>query len=138
MQEEQGLVNAEPVNGNKERNQAVTELAGACTEENLWKCVMAFQGYPFFTSSGLPFTYTLKTGRTYTKEMFIDRRTNSKSLAWSSVKLAFKKALEKRDRTFSGPKEIGEIRGISYSYSRLWRFGVIRVPADVGRKLIGD
>ena len=48
MQEEQGLVNAEPVNGNKERNQAVTELAGACTEENLWKCVMAFQGYPFF------------------------------------------------------------------------------------------
>ena len=94
MQEEQGLVNAEPVNGNKERNQAVTELAGACTEENLWKCVMAFQGYPFFTSSGLPFTYTLKTGRTYTKEMFIDRRTNSKSLAWSSVRLAFKKALE--------------------------------------------
>lgn len=60
-----------------QRHQAVTELAGECTEENLWKCVMAFQGYPFFTSSGLPFTYTLKTGRdgTYTKELFIDRRT---------------------------------------------------------------
>lgn len=140
MQEEQGLPNAEPVNGNKERIQAVAELAADCTEENLWKCVMAFQRYPFFTSSGLPFTYTLKTGRdgTYTKELFIDRRTNSKSLAWSSVKLAFKKALEKTDRTFSGPKEIGEIRGISYSYSLLWRFGVIRVPADVEQKLEGD
>ena len=52
--------------------------------------------------------------------------------------LRLKKALEKRDRTFSGPKEIGEIRGISYSYSLLWRFGVIRVPADVGRKLMGN
>ena len=99
-----------------------------------------FSGISLFTSSGLPFTYTLKTGRdgTYTKELFIDRRTNSKSLAWSSVRLAFKKALKKRDRTFSGPKEIGEIRGISYSYSLLWRFGVIRVPADVGRKLMGN
>ncbi len=36
-----------------------------------------FSGISLFTSSGLPFTYTLKKGRdgTYTKELFIDRRT---------------------------------------------------------------
>lgn len=67
-----------------------------CTEENLWRCIIAFQRYLFFTASGLPFTYTLKTGRngTYTKELFIDRRENSKSLSWCSLKIAFDKAME--------------------------------------------
>lgn len=33
------------------------------TEENLWQAVVAFQDYPFFTASGLPYQYQLKTGK---------------------------------------------------------------------------
>ena len=62
-------------------------------EQHLWDCIVAFEGYPFQTISGLPFSYQLKTGRNgeLTKELWIDRRENSKSLAWSSVRLAFEK-----------------------------------------------
>ena len=44
----------------------------------------------FKTYSGLPFTYEIRKGRSgeYTKELWIDRREKSKSLAWSSVLLA--------------------------------------------------
>ena len=52
-------------------------------EQHLWDCIVAFEGYPFQTISGLPFSYQLKTGRNgeLTKELWIDRRENSKSLA---------------------------------------------------------
>lgn len=123
----------------EKRKQAVFDLKENCTEENLWKCIIAFQGYPFYTASGLPFSYILRVGRNgeYTKELFIDRRENSKSLTWSSVRLAFKNAMEKKDSVFDRPKAIADVRGVSYSYSLLWRFGVIRVPEDVERKLRG-
>lgn len=131
--------NAERVKRYKDWREAVARLRRDCTEENLWGCILAFQEYPFHTSSGLPFTYTLKRGRSgaFTRELFIDRRANSKSLAWSSVRIAFEKALEKRETVFTRPKEVGDIRGISYSYSLLWRFGVIRVPEEVEEKLRG-
>lgn len=137
--------NAERVNRYKNRKQAVECLQANCTEENLWKCIVAFQEYPFFTVSGLPFSYALKTGRNgeYTKELFIDRRENSKSLSWSSIRLVFEKALEKAKNAekggavFARPKEIADVRGVSYSYSLLWRFGVIRVPEDMEEKLRG-
>ena len=68
---------------------AVVVLKRDPCEVNLWKCVVAFRGYKFKTLSGLPFTYTLKKGRgdEFTKELWIDRREDSKSLAWSSVLL---------------------------------------------------
>ncbi len=165
------------------REQALRTLRDACTEENFWNCIVAFQGYPFLTSSGLPFTYTLKMGRrgaytkelfidrrehskslswssvrlafheackredrfftytlkmgrrgAYTKELFIDRREHSKSLSWSSVRLAFHEACKREDRFFSRPKEIADVRGISYSYSLLGYFGVIQVPEEVKKK----
>lgn len=122
------------------QKKAVQELQENCTEEYLWKCIVAFQRYPFYTSSGLPFTYTLKIGRSggYTKKLFIDRRESSKSLAWSSVRIAFAKAITKREIAFVRPKEIADVRGISYSYSLLWRFGIIAVPEKVARKLQGN
>ena len=78
---------------------AVTALKKNPSEETLWNCVIAFRGYEFKTMSGLPFTYTLKKGRGngfakgngctkgngFTKELWIDRREGSKSLAWSSI-----------------------------------------------------
>ena len=50
--------------------------------------------------------------------------------------MAFEKAKE-RDMVFTRPKEIADIRGISYSYSLLWRFGMIRVPPQIEEKLMG-
>lgn len=131
--------NAERVRRYQERKQARSDLAEHKTEENLWKCIVTFQEYPFYTASGLPFTYRLKRGRKgeYTKELFIDRRENSKSLAWSSVKIAFLKALEKQDSLFDRPKAIADVRGGSYSYSLFWRFGIIRVPEEAEKKLRG-
>ena len=131
--------NAERIKRYKARKKAVDDLKKDCTEENLWNCIIEFQEYPFYTSSGLPFTYTLKLGRNgeFTRELFIDRRENSKSLAWSSVRIAFEKAVEKKDTVFTRPKEIADVRGISYSYSLLWRFGVITVPEEVEDKLRG-
>lgn len=132
--------NAERVRKYKARKDAVSVLKENCTEENLWNCIVAFQEYPFYTSSGLPFHYTLKVGRngTYTKELFINRRENSKSLSWSSVRIAFQKAMDKKNTVFVRPKEIADVRGISYSYSLLWRFGVITVPEKVEKMMKGE
>lgn len=131
--------NAERIKRYKERKQAIADLKKDCREENLWKCIIAFRNYPFYTASGLTFAYTLKVGRNgeFTKELFINRRENSKSLAWSSVKIAFEKAVEKRGAVFERPKAIADVRGVSYSYSLLWRFGVISVPEKVEVKLKG-
>ena len=62
------------------------------TEENFWGVVLAYAGVKFKTYSGLPFSYEIRKGRNgqYTKELWIDRRENSKSLAWSSVLLALR------------------------------------------------
>lgn len=81
---------------NKIRRERINILKEAPSEENLWQAVMAFQDYPFKTVTGLPFQYTLKTGKNgeWTKELWIDRREKSKSLSWSSVVLAFKKQPE--------------------------------------------
>ncbi len=123
----------------EDRGRAVEALREERSTEKLWDCVVAFQGYPFFTVTGLPFQYTLKIGKdgTFTRELIVDRRQESKSLAWSSVVLAFEKAKEMAGR-IQRPKAIGDIRGISYVYCLLWRFGVIEVPEKIERKLRGE
>ena len=90
-------VGAERIRRMRKRNKVLETLLNEQTEEALWAAVIEFQGYKFRTYSGLVFSYSLKRGRgdTYTKELFIDRRENSKSLAWSSVLLAFRKIAEK-------------------------------------------
>lgn len=93
---------------------------------------------PFYYAV-LPFQYTLRIGRNgdFTKELFINRRENSKSLYWGSVRIAFEKAMEKTDHFFLRPKDIADVRGISYVYSLLWRFGIIMVPENIEHKLKG-
>lgn len=117
------------------RENAVEALLADLDEEKLWECVVAFQEYEFWTYSGLPFSYTLKKGRngTYTKELFIDRSENSKSLAWSSVLLAFRNTQSKR--VVERPKALGDIRGVTYIYGMFFRFGLIDVPEDVKEKM---
>lgn len=115
---------------------AVTALKKNPCEENLWKCVMTFRGYRFKTLSGLPFTYKLKKGRgdEFTKELWIDRREGSKSLAWSSVMLAYHN-IGKIGEIVDRPKALGDIRGVSYIYGMFYRFGLINVPDKVKEKM---
>ena len=115
---------------------AVAALKKNPCEENLWKCVVAFRGYKFKTMSGLPFTYTLKKGRgdEFTKELWIDRREDSKSLAWSSVLLAYHN-IGKIGEVVDRPKALGDIRGVSYIYGMFYRFGLIDVPDKVKEKM---
>jgi len=84
---------------------AVQRLRENPTEKTLWNCIVAFRNYPFTTLSGLPFTYDLKMGRhgKFTKELWITRRENSKSLTWSSVLLAFRN-IEKSVLKSNAPK----------------------------------
>ena len=117
---------------------AVVALKKDPCEVNLWKCVVAFRGYKFKTMSGLPFTYTLKKGRgdEFTKELWIDRREDSKSLAWSSVMLAYHN-IGKIGEVVDRPKALGDIRGVSYIYGLFYRFGLIDVPDKAKEKMGG-
>jgi hypothetical protein len=154
----------------RERKKAVDELHEAIVKERvkknidtdaiLWQAVIAYQGYPFHTSSGLSFSYTVKKNKesVYTGELEISRKEESKTLTKSSVLLAFHTVLEAMEIVLSkdgeieadcettttlitpeykGPKAIGQIFGISYVYSLFWKLGLIRVPGKVEDKLRG-
>ena len=104
------------------------------TEENFWGMVVSYAGGGFKTYSGLPFSYEIKKGRNgeYTKELWIDRREKSKSLAWSSVLLALKNI---KGEVVDRPKALGDIRGVTYIYGMFYRFGLIDVPDKVKEKM---
>ena len=104
------------------------------TEENFWGVVLAYAGVKFKTYSGLPFSYEIKKGRNgeYTKELWIDRRENSKSLAWSSIVLALGNI---KGEVVERPKALGDIRGVTYIYGMFYRFGLIDMPDEVKEKM---
>ena len=106
------------------------------TEEHLWEVVLLYAGVRFKTYSGLPFTYEIRKGRNvqYTKELWIDRRENSKSLAWSSVLLALGN-IKKVGEVVERPKALGDIRGVTYIYGMFYRFGLIDVPDEAKEKM---
>ena len=68
------------------------------------------------------------------RELLIDRREKSKSLTWSSVVLAFENSKGISEEV-KKPKALGDIRGVSYIYPILWRFGLIRVPEAIEKKM---
>ena len=121
---------------------AVVALKKNPCEETLWNCVIAFRGYEFKTMSGMPFTYTLKKGRgngfakgnSFTKELWIDRREGSKSLAWSSIMLAYHN-IGTIGEVVARPKALGDIRGVSNIYGMFYRFGLIDIPEKAKTKM---
>lgn len=139
-----------------EREVAVKRLQKGILEEKteldklLWDALLAGQGEFFNTSSGLPFSYVVKRKRNgeYSGELLVSRKESSKTLTRSSVLLAFHKVIDATQicdidgkaelilPEYKGPKAIGQIFGISYIYSIFWKFGLIRVPANVQEKLM--
>ena len=154
-------VGAERIRRMRKREKILEELRAEHSEEALWAAVIAFQGYKFRIYSGLVFSYSLKKGRgrgntesgvaneqdeackqaeaykqggVYTKELFIDRRENSKSLAWSSVLLAFHN-IPSIGSVVDRPKALGDIRGVTYIFAMFYRFGLIDVPEKAKEKM---
>ena len=119
----------------RRRYRAVRKLRSEPTEEHLWETVLLYSGVRFKTYSGLPFTYEIRKGRSgeYTKELWIDRREKSKSLAWSSMLLALRN-MKKVGEVVECPKALGDIRGVTYIYGMFYRFGLIDVPDEVKEK----
>ncbi len=125
--------------GQDEKQKAVADLLTDFSEEHLWSCIVAFQGEPLRTMSGLPYSYTLKEGKHggLTKELWVDRRENSKSITWSSIRMAFRNVLKMKEGLAEGekpyvkrPKALGDIRGVSYIYPLFDRFGLIETDPD--------
>lgn len=106
------------------------------TEENFLGVVVSYAGVKFKTYSGLSFSYEVRKGRNgeYTKELWIDRREKSKSLAWSSVLLALKN-IKKVGEVVDRPKALGDIRGVTYIYGMFYRFGLVDVPDEAKEKM---
>ena len=154
-------VGAERIRRMRKRERILEELRAKQSEEALWAAVIEFQGYKFRTYSGLVFSYSLKKGRcrgnaesgvvneqgntnkmgeackqsdVYTKELFIDRWENSKSLAWSSVLLAFHN-IPSIGSVVDRPKALGDIRGVTYIYAMFYRFGLIDAPQKAKEKM---
>lgn len=141
------------------REEAIRKLYESIEREDgaidaLWDVILACQGEPFYTSSGLLFWYAVKRNRSgaYGGELEISRKEGSKTLTRSSVMLAFQKVMEdglakeadgekgKLPRTFAppfykGPKAIGQIFGISYLYGLFWKIGLIRIPQKTEERL---
>ena len=119
------------------RYRAVRKLRTEPTEEHLWEVVLLYAGVCFKTYSGLPFTYEIRKGRNgqYTKELWIDRRENSKSLAWSSVLLALNN-IKEVGAVVDRPKALGDIRGVTYIYGIFYRFSMIDVSDKVKEKMM--
>ena len=126
-------VNANRIKVYRERKEVVDRLQKEVNNNNFWNAIIAFQNYPFHTYSGLPFSYTIKVGKNgeLNKELLINRRDKSKSLTWSSIVIALEKALNLKGNIISRPKEIGDIRGISYIYPIFYRLGLIDVPEHI-------
>ena len=120
----------------RRRYRTVRKLRSELTEEHLWETILLYSGVKFKTYFGLPFTYEIRKGRSgeYTKELWIDRRENSKSLAWSSVLLALNN-IKKVGEVANRPKALGDIRGVTYIYGMFYRFGLIDVPDDAKEKM---
>ena len=129
-------VGAERIRRMRKRKKMIERVRTEQTEEAIWKAVIEFQGFKFRTYSGLVFSYSLKKerGDNYTKELFIDRRENSKSLAWSSVLLAFHN-IPQIGYVVDRPKALGDIRGVTYIYAMFYRFGLIDAPEKAKEKM---
>ena len=69
------------------------------TVETLWDVLIAHQGETFYTTKGLPFTYTIKGG-----EFFTERK--KKSITRATFEKAFVKIQEDTLHTITGPKAL--------------------------------
>ncbi len=127
---DQTTVNADRLKLFRRRKKVVAELLEHLNELNeeeyLWKAVIAFEHYSFYTTMGQKYSYTIKRGidGLCTEEIMIKQK--EKTITRSIIILAFRKALEiqKKEGGVSGPKCI-DCFGASYLYPLFLRWGLI-------------
>lgn len=122
-----------------EREELLEALRKEPNEALLWEVMLAFQNEQFYTATGLPFAYRMKVGRNgqFNRELLIDRRESSKTLTWGCIRTVFQNSLQMQGTEIPRPKALGDIRGVSYVYPLLWRFGLIQVPEKNAEKMRG-
>ena len=101
-------------------------------ESVLWSYLILHQNELFYMVKHLPFIYKIKTERcgNLTKELIIDLRESSKTLTWSSIQLVLKNAEKLNGEVITRPKQLGDIRGVSYIYPIFWKAGIIEIPEE--------
>lgn len=92
---------------------------------NLWDVILEYEGKPFTTKKGLPFTYTIRGG-----ELFTDRR--ERSITRSTFEKAYEKLLqdqvgENAPRRIVGPKTLN-VYGAPYVWAVFTEIGLIEEP----------
>ena len=124
-------------------------------DDLLWHAVVQYQHYPFHTSSGKLFDYIIKRKKNAacSEMLVISYEGENKLLPKRSVLRVFHNVLDAIEYkkkvnvnvsskesiipTYAEPEEMGRIFGVSYIYSMFWKFGVIRVPDYIEKKLKG-
>jgi hypothetical protein len=126
----------------RKRRRSVEELKNhlSLPDESvwLWRCVIAFENYPFKTSGrGVKFKYTVsrstgaggrhfdgETVSGFGNELWVTTggEEKQKSISRSTVDLALKKT---REKEITGPKSLGVPGAGSYLYSMFVRFGLV-------------
>lgn len=115
--------NAQRLQIYRERKRTVVAFKNAekenqLTEHIIWEAVRAFANYPFYTSRGMKFSYTVHGG-----EIHVDRK--KKNITKSTV-LVFVKEVQKLNEVgekIVGPKKVDTF-GASYLYSIFKRIGL--------------
>lgn len=86
--------------GTQKRRKTETDWQGAVTKDELWDAITVRQGETFYTTKGLPFTYTVKGG-----EFFSDRK--KKSITRATFEQAYQKIQQDGEHKVTGPKSLG-------------------------------
>ena len=117
-------------------NDEICKLRDELNGKNLWEVILLYQNMKIKTYSGLIFSYEVKKGKKgeYTKELWVNRKENSKSISWSSVLLALNH-IKEVGTVVERPKALGDLFGITYIYGMFYRFGIIDVPIKVKDKM---
>lgn len=110
-----------------EQQRAVKRLREEVNCDSLWNCVLAFESCTFTTTSGLPYTYSIRLNRfgEKGKEIFVSRK--EKAITKSSVEKALEVVMERGEPLpvkMTTPKELN-VFGASYIYPLFIRFGLV-------------
>lgn len=117
--------NAQRLRTYRERKRVVLTFQNAIkdsllTEHIMWDVISAFANYPFYTSRGMKFFYTVHGG-----EIQVNRK--KKTITKATVLLFIDRVLEMQDagEKITGPKKVGTF-GASYLYPIFMRIGLVK------------
>lgn len=102
------------------------------TVPGLWDVIQAYEGKPFLTKKGLPFTYVIRGG-----ELFTDRR--ERSITRSTFEKAYEKLIqdqtgEAAPRKIVGPKTLN-VYGAPYVWAVFVGIGLIEEEVYIQQEL---